>query len=794
MANERYSRSNRDDRDRDSSVDRSPEREGGHRNQVRDRDGDSKRRDSDHYRPSRRDDREEERDSGKDRGRDREGSSRDRDRHHERSKDKEGRSKRKEREEENVNREGKKKSRFADGSSERRSRVEDVAEGSGAMNGVEIVSFYAFSLIKNSFFVSSVSVDLWLEGAASYSSTALETTSLAPRHTLPTKVSSISTKDENKGVSIVRSHEVHGKSSTDGRTSSTAGESSASLSSLDALAKAKKAIELGKGIADRFKKLSSMNQGTKPTSEGSPHTRVQSSTTTPAVSAGTSSASALPHAVFPGPESTSNIEAVRKAQELAAKMTFRHDPSALNYFSGQAPTETMAVTQKPAKPPVLRVDALGREIDEHGNVISVTKPSNLTTLKVNINKQKKDAFQILKPQLEVNPEENPHFDPRMGIDKNKILRPKRMSFEFVEEGKWTRDAESLKLKSQFGEAKARELKVKQAHLAKANDGINPNLIVVSERAPRKEKPKEGIPDVEWWDASVLTSGIYGDIADGVITDNDLKIEKLTHYIEHPRPIEPPAEAAPPPPQPLKLTKREQKKLRTQRRLSKEKEKQEMIRQGLLEPPKAKVKMSNLMKVLGPEATQDPTKLEKEIRTAAAEREQAHVDRNTARKLTPAEKREKKERKLFDDPTTTLETIVSVYKVNKLSHPKARFKVEMNARQNRLTGCSVMTDEMSVIVVEGKSKAIKRYGKVMLKRINWEEAVKKDDKEGEEEDEDEEENSENNKCWLAWQGSVAKQSFHRFHVQECLTESAAKKVFSDAGVAHYWDLAVNYTDD
>uniref|UniRef100_M4D354 Uncharacterized protein n=1 Tax=Brassica campestris TaxID=3711 RepID=M4D354_BRACM len=791
MANERYSRSNRDDRDRDSSVDRSPEREGGHRNQVRDRDGDSKRRDSDHYRPSRRDDREEERDSGKDRGRDREGS-RDRDRHHER--------------------EGKKKPRFADGSSERRSSVEDVAEGSGAMNGE-------------------------IEGAASYSSTALETTSLAPRQTLPTKY---------RWKNIVNSW-----------------GSSAILSSLDALAKAKKAIELGKGIADRFKKLSSMNQGTKPTSEGSPHTRVQSSTTTPAVSAGTSSASALPHAVFPGPESTSNIEAVRKAQELAAKMTFRHDPSALNYFSGQAPTETMAVTQKPAKP----------------------------LFCVNINKQKKDAFQILKPQLEVNPEENPHFDPRMGIDKNKILRPKRMSFEFVEEGKWTRDAESLKLKSQFGEAKARELKVKQAHLAKASDGINPNLIVVSERAPRKEKPKEVIPDVEWWDASVLTSGIYGDIADGVITDNDLKIEKLTHYIEHPRqanglgmlrsqfgeakarelkvkqahlakasdginpnlivvseraprkekpkevipdvewwdasvltsgiygdiadgvitdndlkieklthyiehprPIEPPAEAAPPPPQPLKLTKREQKKLRTQRRLSKEKEKQEMIRQGLLEPPKAKVKMSNLMKVLGPEATQDPTKLEKEIRTAAAEREQAHVDRNTARKLTPAEKREKKERKLFDDPTTTLETIVSVYKVNKLSHPKARFKVEMNARQNRLTGCSVMTDEMSVIVVEGKSKAIKRYGKVMLKRINWEEAVKKDDKEGEEEDEDEEENSENNKCWLAWQGSVAKQSFHRFHVQECLTESAAKKVFSDAGVAHYWDLAVNYTDD
>ncbi|CDY36811.1 BnaC04g32040D [Brassica napus] len=101
-----------------------------------------------------------------------------------------------------------------------------------------------------------------------------------------------------------------------------------------------------------------------------------------------------------------------------------------------------------------------------------------------------------------------------------------------------------------------------------------------------------------WDAAVLTNGVYGDIADGTITDSDLKTEKLTHYIENPRPIEPPAEAAPPPPQPLKLTKREQKKLRTQR------------------------------------PTQDPTKLEKEIRTAAAEREQAHTDRNAARKLTP----------------------------------------------------------------------------------------------------------------------------------------------------------------
>ncbi|CAE6076384.1 unnamed protein product [Arabidopsis arenosa] len=373
---------------------------------------------------------------------------------------------------------------------------------------------------------------------------------------------------------------------------------------------------------------------------------------------------------------------------------------------------------------VLRVDALGREIDEHGNVISVTKPINLSTLMVNNNKHKKDASQnILKPhELEVlDPQENPYFDPR----------------------------------------------------------IVPDLIELSDRVTIEEP----IPVFfEWWDAEILTDNKLlldaNILINDTITENHLNMKILNYHIEHPSSIEPPAEAASPPPQFLKLTKKKQKKLRTLRRAAKEKKKQEMIRQGFLKPQRSKVKMGNLMKVLASEATQNPTKLEKEIRTAAAEREQAHMERNVARKLTPKEKREKKERKVFDDPTT-VETIVSVYKIDKkLSHPKTRFKVEMNAKQNILTGCCVMMDKMSVVVVEGKRKAIKRYEKLMLKRINWGKA-------DEEEDEEEEENG-GNKCWLVWQGSVEKPSFHRFHVQECLTKSAAKKVFTDADSLTHFD--------
>lgn len=85
-----------------------------------------------------------------------------------------------------------------------------------------------------------------------------------------------------------------------------------------------------------------------------------------------------------GLQPIANIEAVKRAQELAARMGFRQDPEfapLINLFPGQT-TIDVAVPQKPTKAPVLRLDALGREIDEHGNVVNLTKPNNLSTLKV----------------------------------------------------------------------------------------------------------------------------------------------------------------------------------------------------------------------------------------------------------------------------------------------------------------------------------------------------------------------------------------------------------------------------
>ena len=65
--------------------------------------------------------------------------------------------------------------------------------------------------------------------------------------------------------------------------------------------------------------------------------------------------------------------------------------------------------------------------------------------------------------------------------------------------------------------------------------------------------------------------------------------------------------------PMFLTEKERKKLRRTTRREREREKQEQIILGIMEPPKPKVRLANLMRVLGTEATADPTQIEQEVK-------------------------------------------------------------------------------------------------------------------------------------------------------------------------------------
>ncbi len=160
-----------------------------------------------------------------------------------------------------------------------------------------------------------------------------------------------------------------------------------------------------------------------------------------------------------------------------------------------------------------------------------------------------------------------------------------------------------------------------------------------------------------------------------------------------------------------LTSRERKKLRRQRRQEEQKALQEQQKLGLMPAPAPKVRMSNLMRVLGNEAVQDPTKMEKFVRSQAAERKRKHEQTNKARQLTPAERKAKRLRKLTG--TASGGSIVgggsgggggavhvALYRLRDLGIPAKKFKVQTNAEQLLLTGIMLLHKECNIVLVEG----------------------------------------------------------------------------------------------
>jgi U4/U6 small nuclear ribonucleoprotein PRP3 len=93
----------------------------------------------------------------------------------------------------------------------------------------------------------------------------------------------------------------------------------------------------------------------------------------------------------------------------------------------------------------------------------------------------------------------------------------------------------------------------------------------------------------------------------------------------------------------------------------------------------------------------------------------------------------------------------------------------------------------VCPIEGVSKSLKRYSKLMLRRIDWNEGREEEEEEAAEQGR---EPKEPNQCVLVWQGSVVEPAFRRWRFESCRTVEAAKKLLVDAGVGHYWDTVAN----
>jgi U4/U6 small nuclear ribonucleoprotein PRP3 len=131
-----------------------------------------------------------------------------------------------------------------------------------------------------------------------------------------------------------------------------------------------------------------------------------------------------------------------------------------------------------------------------------------------------------------------------------------------------------------------------------------------------------------------------------------------------------------------------------------------------------------------------------------------------------------------------------HRVKDLDDIRHRFKVDVNAQQYNLTGIALICHQpkTALVVVEGGPKGIKKFTKLMLRRIKWNVKTEQEDEEDEVSSEDEEEGGEDeevdmktsletgdNRCDLLWRGIVVRRTFHAFRFQECRTSVSARKV-------------------
>jgi U4/U6 small nuclear ribonucleoprotein PRP3 len=226
---------------------------------------------------------------------------------------------------------------------------------------------------------------------------------------------------------------------------------------------------------------------------------------------------------------------------------------------------------------------------------------------------------------------------------------------------------------------------------------------------------------------------------------------------------------------LHLTKKELKRQRKLRRQEKQQQFQDLQAAGLVPAPEPRLTLSNFIKVLGDQAFLDPSQMERKVQEQMEARQRAHLNRNASDKLTKEQRNAKLARKYqTDSATTTIETCI--FFVRDVSHNYHRAKIDTNAQQFCLTGCVLeVPDQYACVIVEGSPKAIQKFSRLLLVRMQWN---------GEDFPKD-------NGCEKVWQGIVPKRTFKGFLFQTAESADQARKILKTKGVEHYWNLTADH---
>jgi len=468
----------------------------------------------------------------------------------------------------------------------------------------------------------------------------------------------------------------------------------------------------------------------------------------------------------------------RQIQEQMAKL--KGQGLAAGFMPGEGP-----------KARKLILDEFGRELDEDGQVVPM-KPQVVSTLKVNINREKEARLKKILGLKKDGSSEQGFFDTSL---KTKVHegteRRKRRSFRFIDEGDLVRKEQKLVKKIQekaLGIDKKEENKKKEEEKKKEEKKAEEEKQEPVKKIEPKVVRREPIPDVEWWDLPFLKEDQYGQKK----AYTEVNVEKITPYVEHPIPIKITTEKEAPEAAMMHLTPKERKKLRRLKRQERTQEIRDKIKMGILQPPPPKVKMSNLMRVLGDEAIADPSTVERKVRQQVEQRRKEHEQRNEARRLPVEERKQKKKQKWMaeNEPVTQ----VLVFKIKDLANKRHLFKIDMNAQQFHLTGCCITVPQVAnIVVVEGGPRAIKRYKKLMTRRIKWTEDQKDDEDDEEDDNEDAAAPKLQDYCVQIWEGIVKQRNFKNWKVTHAKHEPDARKMLSDRGAEHYWDMLARFRD-
>lgn len=183
---------------------------------------------------------------------------------------------------------------------------------------------------------------------------------------------------------------------------------------------------------------------------------------------------------------------------------------------------------------------------------------------------------------------NPYYDPSITTEYAPKERNTGKQLKFNQKGKFTRLAEQMRQEQKLEALKAR--------IAEASKKAGLEGEIESGALIKRPPP----PDVEWWDSAYLPTksyndvpseeelkDLYGDPQESVLKRIDTT--SISMLIQHPIPIPAPGDKLQQAPKALFLTKKEQKKLRRNRRAAEHKDQQDRIRMGLAPPPPDKGK-------------------------------------------------------------------------------------------------------------------------------------------------------------------------------------------------------------